>query len=275
MPASITPARHSPSLPSDADMEELFRQKYGDPERTGWAPRRRFAHGYYLPADVYEATVKKHVAPGCSWLDVGGGHDIFPDNKTLARTLASRAARVVAIDPSPNVLRNELAHEKVQAFLEDFRPQEQFDLATMRMVVEHVAHPEAFVAALARLVRPGGHAIVFTVSLWAPVTVVSSVVPFSLHHAVKRLFWGGEEEDTFPVQYKMNTRGTLRRLFDKAGFDEAAFARLDDLSVFGRFRLLNLVELWLWRAARAAGMPYPENCLLGVYSKRVSAPSRP
>jgi hypothetical protein len=84
---------------------------------------------------------------------------------------------------------------------------------------------------------------------------------------VKALFWGGEEEDTFPVHYRMNTRWTLRRLFEAAGFAESSFWRLDDLSVFGRFRFLNYAELLAWRTMSAAGVGYPENCLLAVYRR--------
>jgi SAM-dependent methyltransferase len=134
--------------------------------------------------------------------------------------------------------------------LEEYAPGSQFDLATMRMVVEHVTDPEAFVGALSRFVRPGGLAVVFTVDLWAPITVLSRVIPFRFHHPIKRLFWSGEAEDTFPVQYRMNTRATLRRLFTGAGFSEEMFASVDDLSLFSRYRVMNYAELTAWRGLR-------------------------
>lgn len=261
---------HDEILPSAAELEALFRQKHGDPAAVGWAPRRRFRFGYYLPADVYEAVVRKLVAPGCAWLDVGGGHDIFPDNPGLARELAARSDRVTAVDPSENVLRNEFVHARVPSLLEDYRPdpsEAAFDLATVRMVVEHVTFPEAFVAALGRLVKPGGVVVVYTVNRWSPVPLLSWAIPFRLHHAIKRQFWGGDEEDTFPVRYRMNTRRRLRRLFRDAGFVERASVKLDDLSVFGRFRWLNYLELLAWRGTRSVGLAYPENCLLGVYQR--------
>ena len=93
------------------------------------------------------------------------------------------------------------------------------------MVVEHVANPTAFVDALSCLLKPGGMAIVLTVNAWSPITLISRFLPFGLHHPIKRLFWGGEEEDTFPVQYKMNTRKILFKHFAKAGFEETVFAK--------------------------------------------------
>jgi hypothetical protein len=106
-----------------------------------------------------------------------------------------------------------------------------------------------------------------TVNLRSPITVVSRLTPFWAHYRIKRLFWGGEERDTFPVQYRMNTRPVLRRWFEQHGFREAAFTRLDDLSTFGRFRYLNAAELRIWRVFRRMGIAYPENCLLGIYER--------
>ena len=97
----------------------------------------------------------------------------------------------------------------------------------------------------------------------------SAWTPFRFHHPLKRILWGGDEEDTFPVQYKMNTRRALQRLTANVGLREQAFAYLDDLSVFGSFRLLNGCETVAWRAFHSLGLTYPENCLLGVYQKPV------
>jgi 2-polyprenyl-3-methyl-5-hydroxy-6-metoxy-1,4-benzoquinol methylase len=259
-------------LPTPQELEALFLQKHGDSEAIGWAPRRRFRTGYYLPAEVYESLVSKLIVPGCAWLDVGGGHAIFPENPGLARELAARCAKVIAVDPSENVFRNEFVHERVQSTLEQYHPDAQFDVVTMRMVVEHVSSPKDFVGALARLVRPGGTAVVFTINHWSPLSVLSWVLPFRLHHPIKRLVWGGEEKDTFPVQYRMNTRAKLRRLFEQAGFEERALVKLDDLSAFGGFKWLNYVELLVWRGLRRVGLGYPENCLLAVFRRRLAGP---
>jgi SAM-dependent methyltransferase len=253
--------------PTDDELLAVFQQKYGPPGEVSWGPRGRQRCGYFLPADVYEAVVRRHVLDGCRWLDVGGGRDIFPDNPALARSLVTRSAKVVAVDPSANVHKNPFAHERIQSTLEGYATRDAFDLATMRMVVEHVDDPEAFVAALSRLVRPGGTAIVITVNRWSPLTILSRLVPFGLHYPLKRIFWGGEEDDTFPVKYRMNTREALRAHFERAGFREVDFARLDDLSPFGNLRVLCTLELFAWRIFRRLRLPYPENCLLGVYER--------
>ena len=256
------------ALPTSSDLDLLFRQKYGDPTTVGWSPRRRYQFGYFLPSDMYEALVRSLTFERCSWIDIGGGHNIFPENPDLARMLVARCATVVAVDPSENVLRNAFANERVQRAIEDYAANRRFDLATLRMVAEHIADPAAAGQALSRLVEPGGVVVVLTVNRWSPLTILSALTPLSLHHALKRVFWGSAEEDTFPVQYRMNTRKALRGVLDPAGFDEILFAYLDDLSTWGRFRWMNYLEHVGRVACRRVGLPYPENCLLGVYRKR-------
>ena len=253
--------------PSQTELETLFLQKYGSPATTGWSPRQRHQFGYYLPADVYEALLARVIARGCHWLDVGGGHHIFPENPTLARTLVDRCELVVAVDPSDNVRDNPYVHQRVQSMLEDYRTEQTFHLATLRMVAEHVADPTRLVRALHRLLQPSGVVVIFTVNGRSPLTMISRAVPFSWHHPIKRVFWGGEEEDTFPVQYRMNSRAVLKTLFGAHGFREVSFAYLDDLSTWSQFRLGSYIELLWWRALKRIGLRYPENCILGVYQK--------
>jgi 2-polyprenyl-3-methyl-5-hydroxy-6-metoxy-1,4-benzoquinol methylase len=257
------------ALPAWQELESLFFQKHGSPELVGWSPRRRLRFGYFVPADVYESLVNRLVVPGCVWLDVGGGRAIFPDNPGLARELASRCTKVVAVDPNANVHENPFVHVRVQSELDEYSPGAQFDLATMRMVVEHVSSPERFVRGLARLVKPGGTAVVFTVNRRSPITLLSRLLPFWMHHPIKRFFWGGEEKDTFPVHYRMNTREELRRLFGEGGFEEQMFAKLDDLSLFGHFKWLSYIELLVWSAMCRIGIHYPENCLLALYRRKL------
>jgi 2-polyprenyl-3-methyl-5-hydroxy-6-metoxy-1,4-benzoquinol methylase len=251
-----------------ADVAALAALKYGDLAHGGWAPRLRARFGYYTPDDWYEAHVWGLITSETDWLDVGCGRALFPSNAAAARVLAARCKSLTGLDPSDNIDDNPFLHHRAKCMLENFHPGRQYDLITMRMVAEHVADPAAAVAALARLTRPGGRVVIYTVNKWSPVSLVSAVTPMSVHHAVKSVLWGGEARDNFPTEYKMNTRATLRDLFSRAGFSEQHFAYLCDTRVTGRWRAANFVELALWRLLRAVGLTYPENCLLGVYERK-------
>lgn len=249
------------------DLRAVFRLKYGDPGTVGPGPARRLRFGYFTPDDYYETVVNRLVIPGCRWLDVGGGRDVFPSNPELARQLATRCGRLVGVDPSPNVHENPFVHERHESFIENFRSDEPFDLLTLRMVAEHITQPGDAMAAMARLLKPGGRVVIYTIHKFTPVSVVAWVVPFCLHHPIKRRVWHTEDKDTFPVAYRMNTRRDLRRLAAAHGLAEERFAYLDDCRTFHRFPALNTAELALWKALSAVGLRYPETCLLGVYRK--------
>lgn len=259
-------------LPDRGQLEALFRQKYGDPAGSdlGWGPRMRLGYGHFNPDDHYEALVARLVRPDTRWLDIGCGRELFPSNPDLARTLSGRCQLLVGVDPDPTLDENPYVHERVLLPFDRYAAEggRRYDLITLRMVAEHVAEPRALVQNLAHCLEPDGLAVVYTVDGWSPVPLFTRLVPMALRHPVKRFLWGTEEKDTFPTCFRMNRRGTLRRLFAEAGMDERAFARLDDCRSTGRFRLLQHLELGSARALRAVGLGYPEACLLGVYGRR-------
>ena len=247
------------------DLFNLFVMKYGYPETTGWSLRRRLGFNYFHPADYYEALVSRLVSTSTDWLDVGGGQSLFPSNASLAQTLSQRARRLVGVDPTENICANPYLHERIQCRIEEYQTDARFDLATLRMVAEHIAEPRKLIESFHRLLRPGGLVVIFTPYLWSPSTTASRLLPFRLHAPIARLFWRADDEDVFPTVYKMNTRKQLTALFEESGFQELYFAYLDDLAIFGRFKRLSYLELLLRSALRRFHIRYPETCLLAVY----------
>lgn len=207
------------------------------------------------------------------WLDVGCGRDLFPNNQALARMLADRCAGLVGIDPAPTLAENPFVDERLAMPVDQYRGEDEFDLVTMRMVAEHVVDPPEFLGRVAAALKPGGLAVVYTVNRFSPVPLLTSLVPVRLRHPVKRWLWGTDRRDTFPTAFRMNSRGRLRDLAADAGLQEVAFSRLDDCRTTGRVRLLQELELLVLRLLRAVSLPYPEQCLLGVY--RRSPPGSP
>jgi SAM-dependent methyltransferase len=170
------------------------------------------------------------------------------------------------VDPDRTLLENAFVHEKILGFVQDVQGDRQFDLVTLRMVAEHVEDPESLVAEIKRVARPDSLVVVYTVNKFSPIPLITALTPFGLHHPVKKLLWRTEAKDTFPTQFKMNTRGVLSGVFARHGFRERYFAYLDDCRTFQRFGMLNRAELASRRLLARANARYPENCLLGVYS---------
>jgi SAM-dependent methyltransferase len=252
-------------------MAALLEMKYGPPDGQGWSPRLRARFGHQSPDDWYEATLFELVGPDTAWLDVGCGRKLFPANPEAARRLSATCRFLMGVDPSPNGPDNPFVHDRAQCGLEDFATDRRFDLVTLRMVAEHVLHPEALVAALRRLTLPGGRVVIYTVPRFSPVSLVAAATPMAVHHVVKRLLWETDERDSFPVAYRMNTRRRLRRLFEREEFEEEHFRFLDDCRSFGRWKPRAMAELAACAALRRGGLRYPEACLLGIYRRRDAA----
>jgi SAM-dependent methyltransferase len=253
---------------TSADLERIFHLRFGEQETLGPLPRLWKRLHYYVPEIFYEAVVDKLVCKGSSWLDVGAGRHLLFANPALASLLSERSGLLVGVDPDEGILDNPYVHKKVQCTIDEFVSDVTFDVVTLRMVAEHITCPNAAVAALARLTKPGSKVVVFTVNRWSPVALAAWAVPFRFHYPLKRVLWGvPSEQGTFPVAYQMNTRSCLQRVFAAHGFRERSFAYLDDCRTFYRVSLLHFLELMVWLALRAVGVTYPENCLLGVYER--------
>jgi 2-polyprenyl-6-hydroxyphenyl methylase/3-demethylubiquinone-9 3-methyltransferase len=97
-----------------------------------------------------------------SAMDVGCGAGL------LTESLARLGARVTGIDAAPEVIAVAREHATAMGLEIDYRAadvldvQGQFDLITCMEVIEHVAEPATFIAALARRLAPDGLLVLST-----------------------------------------------------------------------------------------------------------------
>ena len=159
---------------SESTIENTFLKRHGgNALRLGRNAAICWRYGYFSPDVVYEDRVARLVTPDSTWIDVGGGRGIFPGNPQLARAVAERCHLLVSVDPSTNVFHNPYAHERVCSSLEEYGTTHLFDLATMRMVAEHIEQPSQTIAALYWLLKPGSRVIVYTVNRWSPTSIAA------------------------------------------------------------------------------------------------------
>ena len=253
--------------PTHSELMAVFDGKYRREPELGWGPKMRLDFGYFNPDDRYESVVAKLVMPGASWADIGCGRDIFPSNAGLARKLADRSGFLYGIDPDPNIRDNPFITEGFEGLVEDCRSSRLFDLITLRMVAEHIVDPDRSVGKISQMLKPGGLVAIYTPNKWAPVPIITALVPNRYHHNLKRLIWDAQARDTFPTAFKLNTRKDLARHCSNNGLSEVYFSYLDDCRTFAGFRWLNYAELSLQKLLRSVSIRYPENCLFGVYRK--------
>jgi SAM-dependent methyltransferase len=145
------------------------------------------------------------------------------------------------------------------------------DLAVSDWVLEHVQDPASVVAAVTRVLRPGGVFLARTVSRHSPLSMGARLVPNRAHPRVLNVLQPRRlEKDVFATAYRMNTRPALHALLDR-DFEWAAASRtgldqyLKPWPKLGRF-----VEGAERRLPRAAQM-----ALVVCARRRVAEPSVP
>lgn len=264
---SATLNSEGPLWPTTRKLLRMWRLKHGRRGQCGPRATLRRRFGYFTPNDYYEAVLDEQVTPETRWLDVGCGRNLLPGNPRLAGTLSSRCMFLQGVDPDPTITDNELCHACSNEPIETYCSENTFDLVTLRMVAEHVDNPVAVVMNLAKLTRPGGKVVVYTVNRWSPLSITARIVPHRLHHPIKRFFWKTEEQDTFPVRYRMNTRHQLSNHFCAHGFRTVFCRKVSDCSALWHFPMLYRFELAMWRLLTRFGYSYPETNLLGVFER--------
>jgi len=133
-----------------------------------WDPEGEFRPLHDLNPARLDYIESRAGLAGRQVLDVGCGGGL------LAEGMARRGARVLGIDLAPEALAVARLHALETGEAVEYRqvPVETlaesapagFDVVTCLEMLEHVPDPSAIVAALARLVRPGGHVIVSTIN---------------------------------------------------------------------------------------------------------------
>ena len=244
---------------------------YPENRPLGWRAQKKVDAEYHSPEEWYQSIVESLVDANTAWIDIGGGQFLFPDNQALAAQLAQRCKLLVGVDPSDNIQHNAFVHERAQVMLEDFQTHETFDLATLRMVAEHVEHPDQFLGKLATILLPGGYVVLVTPFKWSIASILAALIPAGLHgNFVRLLFPSREDKHIFPTFYKLNTRSDLKRWFESLGFAEVTFLRIPDCSLLQRFRMGTRLELFLFRICRALRITYPETNIVAVFRKSVT-----
>lgn len=171
------------------------------------------------PYRLLEETVDRHLSSDATVLEIGCGR-----TAPVLVKMKGRAAKLIGIevidfaieDPDLELLTRDVA---------DLHgiPDNSVDLAFSRSVMEHVPDAEGAFREIARVLKPGGRYVFLTPSLYDYGSLVAAMVPNSLHPWIVRRVEGRAEADTFPTQYKSNTKRTVTRLAHSNGLEVEDF----------------------------------------------------
>ena len=229
-----------------------------------WALESILVPGLEFSQRRYARIVQSHVGSETRWLDVGCGHQLWPEWIPGQAECAARAQVLVGLDPdADSVRRNRFVHHRVVGLQLPFRDG-SFNLVTANMVFEHLEHPEQVLAEIRRVLSPHGVCIFHTVNARHWQTALGRHFPQRLKNTLVLVSEGRAAEDVYPTHYRINTRAAIRTLLSKTGW-VAEDVQLLNTSAAGRILLLGplvvLELLWVRLTERAAWSDHRSNII--------------
>ena len=181
-------------------------------ERT-WRLQKKYFGKDIHPYRVLEGRVEPALRPDATVLDAGCGR-----GAPVLLKFADKAGKLIGIDlvdftcvdPRLELYKTDLAHTPIESA--------SVDLIYSRSVVEHLSDPVAVFTEMRRILKPGGRFIFLTANLWDYASIAARIIPNQFHPAIVARIEGRAEEDTFPIQYKANTKRAVQRHARAAGF---------------------------------------------------------
>ena len=197
-----------------------------------WA--ERLAEKYFgdaiHPYTTFEDTVRQHLSPGQTLLDAGCGH-----GAPVLKKFMGTASKLIGVDvvnfdgeiPGITLVNRDLVDTGL--------PSASVDIVMSRSVMEHVTDPTNMYGEMSRLLRPGGYFIFLTGNMWDYSAIIAKLVPNRYHPWIVARTQGRDEQDTFPVAYKTNTRGAVKRYAAASGFAVTSFHYLGQYPAYFLF----------------------------------------
>ncbi len=184
--------------PTQAESAAFHEKLFGDVRKHGWRVRLNARFGFHPPDFWYELVVNRLIGTETRWVDIGGGKAIFPNNPKLSQELSQRCRFLLGVDPSEHVLQNPFVHRGLVGTTESIpREEAPFDVATMRMVAEHIEQPAALIESLRNILGENGLIVLLTPNRRSPNAVLASIIPNALHPWIVSKIFGRMPEDVF------------------------------------------------------------------------------
>ncbi len=178
---------------------------------------------------TFFARVNSLLDPAFTVLDVGCGRGAYGDDTVAIRRnlriIKDKVKKVIGIDVDKSAGDN--------PFIDEFRiierdcwpaEDESVDLILCENVLEHKEKPEQFFSEARRVLKNAGYLCIRTPNKWNYIAILARVIPNKYHSRVTGFAQDNrKQEDVFPVVYKCNSIGKIRRMMKAYGFECAVY----------------------------------------------------
>jgi SAM-dependent methyltransferase len=193
----------------------------------------------------------KLIRPAMTVLDLGAGRGALPELNFKGHGATIWGADIdPVVTTNPNLDRAFVTSVKAL----DGVPDHSVDLVLSCSVLEHVAEPEALLAELHRVLKPGGMFFAKTPNKFHYMPLIATLTPIWFHKLYNR--WRGREEiDTFPTLYRFNSRGDTHRLAARTGFTVDRVWTVESRPEYLRLTPPTYIAGWIYeRAVNGLGL---------------------
>jgi SAM-dependent methyltransferase len=176
------------------------------------------------PQLLYKNLLSTYVDENARWLDLGCGRRFFPESLPNSEgdqlALVERSEIVIGIDCDKSALMsNRYIKNKTVGDIGalPFRA-ESFNVVSANMVVEHVARPDAVLAEINRILKPGGTLVIHTPNTSNYKVALARLVPGAIKRGLIGFLQDRRETDVFRTYYMMNSGKRLYAVAGACGF---------------------------------------------------------
>ncbi len=238
-------------MPKDLQMADVPRSQS---VLATWFPE--VGAGGYTALDgtiEFYGRVQALLRPEMTLLDFGAGrgaglHDDPAGFRRELRSFKGKVAKVVACDVDEAVLTNPGADETLVIAPDAALPfpDASFDLIVSDFVFEHIADPALVCGELRRILKPGGWLCARTPNKYGPISLMTRLIPNSLHSRfLRRVQPERREVDVFPTVFKLNSKSALTTWFPPDAFENFSYRYEAEPSYFFNSRWLLLMMLFV------------------------------
>jgi SAM-dependent methyltransferase len=164
----------------------------------------------------YLSLVKKYMKKNSVILDAGCGEGgVFSKSE-----LNKKSKRKVLMGIDLGKSKNLYVDKKYFGSLDKLPFKDNcFDIIVCEWVAEHLEYSESVFTEFSRVLKKGGHLVLFTPNVLNPLVFFSKIISSKLKDAILTRFLHKREDDLFPVFLRCNSVRKIRKLAKKTNFN--------------------------------------------------------